>query len=741
MADSWQFEEFQLSLKDRSLRRAGEPITVPPKAFDLLAILVQRAGVILTKQELLDLVWQDTFVEESNLTYTISILRKALDDSAEQPRMIETIPKHGYRFRAQVRPDGIDDVPALTSALHRPALRWAALVCGLLGLGTAVWWITHPRLQPVKLRQNEFILVGEFENLSHDPDLDGTIETALEAELSTGANLRIISPDRVADAMKLMHKPAVTRVNAALIREVCFRDPAIRVAVTGSVQRVGNEYLLTAKLLQASDASILAAVSYTAVNKPSILRETGRLARWVQQKLGDRIPDHYTYGDPAVTTTSLEALKLYSDAVAAFKADRSDVEVLTRRALEIDPDFASAEMLLAWCLRNRMPGTPQLFMPVAKRALAKSSQISDRESLFLQASYFSMTGDEEKAIPVYEAMVRRYPGAPFVVNNLLQTYLRTQRFAQAIVLRRDLPNLRPNDPEAYLQAADSCFCGEPCLAKVKSLAQRGCNLGIQQAPEVASLFSAKRLFFFAGADWVSGDIRGAQRDLDEMRIAASGSDLLSAMAAIGFLTLGQLGEAEKVLATVNNDFIRHRWLIWRYLLANDLPNAKKIAAQMKNDRANGMSIIGLIRAGEFDTASAIMQRPLDPKLAGIGETVEAEWALAHDRRVPEVARLEAGFAALAGAAVAERWIAVQDAAKAYVARGDYDGALKVLKETESPTKACNFTASVTWPLARFEALNLYRKLNQIDRAAEVEKQLREMLVYADPEYLKALGMK
>ena len=86
------------------LRRDGEPVPLTPKAFDVLVALLEKPGQLITKEELLQKVWPDTFVEESNLAYNIFALRKALGDTAENSRYIETVPKKGYRFRASVSP-------------------------------------------------------------------------------------------------------------------------------------------------------------------------------------------------------------------------------------------------------------------------------------------------------------------------------------------------------------------------------------------------------------------------------------------------------------------------------------------------------------------------------------------------------------------------------------------------------------------------------------------------------------
>jgi DNA-binding winged helix-turn-helix (wHTH) protein/TolB-like protein/Tfp pilus assembly protein PilF len=99
----YEFGPFRLDAKERLLLRAGEPVPLTPKAFDLLLALVERQGHLLAKDELMKRVWPETCVEESNLSYNISFIRKALGDGGNGQRYIETAPKHGYRFVSQVK--------------------------------------------------------------------------------------------------------------------------------------------------------------------------------------------------------------------------------------------------------------------------------------------------------------------------------------------------------------------------------------------------------------------------------------------------------------------------------------------------------------------------------------------------------------------------------------------------------------------------------------------------------------
>ncbi len=98
----YRFGEFSLDTDQGILLRADKPLALAPKVYDTLAILVENAGRIVTKEELMDRIWPNTFVEEANLTYSIQQLRKTLSDDARHPLYIETVPRRGYRFIASV---------------------------------------------------------------------------------------------------------------------------------------------------------------------------------------------------------------------------------------------------------------------------------------------------------------------------------------------------------------------------------------------------------------------------------------------------------------------------------------------------------------------------------------------------------------------------------------------------------------------------------------------------------------
>lgn len=101
---SYEFGPFVLDTLQHALLKEGKPVALTPKTYDTLLVLVQNRGRMLSKEELMKALWPDSFVEESNLTQQVSMIRKALGESASEPKYIITVPSRGYRFIAEVRP-------------------------------------------------------------------------------------------------------------------------------------------------------------------------------------------------------------------------------------------------------------------------------------------------------------------------------------------------------------------------------------------------------------------------------------------------------------------------------------------------------------------------------------------------------------------------------------------------------------------------------------------------------------
>jgi DNA-binding winged helix-turn-helix (wHTH) protein len=157
------FGPFRLDLERRVLTRGHQALALPPKTFDLLVLLVQSPGRAFSKKELMNALWPDTFVEEANLSFQISVLRKALGEDGA--RWVETVPKHGYRFSAEVRatiPSDKSSVEPVTSARDEPSsvmqkrsigkvwLAGVAVAAALLVVATFLTVVREPRPAAVK---------------------------------------------------------------------------------------------------------------------------------------------------------------------------------------------------------------------------------------------------------------------------------------------------------------------------------------------------------------------------------------------------------------------------------------------------------------------------------------------------------------------------------------------------------------------------------------------------------------
>lgn len=107
---TYEFGDFRLDTRMRRFaRKTGECINLAPKVFDLLLVMVESGGRVVSKNELLDTIWADAVVEEGNLTQTIFLLRKALGETSREPRYILTVPQHGYRFIGQVKEFDVEE--------------------------------------------------------------------------------------------------------------------------------------------------------------------------------------------------------------------------------------------------------------------------------------------------------------------------------------------------------------------------------------------------------------------------------------------------------------------------------------------------------------------------------------------------------------------------------------------------------------------------------------------------------
>jgi DNA-binding winged helix-turn-helix (wHTH) protein len=208
-----RFADFEFDCHSGDLRRDGTSLKLQPQPAKVLAVLVRRAGQVITRQELAEQVWgSETFVDfEQGLNYAIRQIRSALEDDADQPRFLETLPKRGYRFIAQVddhaavvgmTTEPVNAAPASTPRLRKNTLRLGlaflaaaliavALVSGLLWNSLRQRWFG-----PAGTHRIESLAVLPLHNLSRDPEQeyfsDGMTDELI-TDLAKYGGLRVIS--------------------------------------------------------------------------------------------------------------------------------------------------------------------------------------------------------------------------------------------------------------------------------------------------------------------------------------------------------------------------------------------------------------------------------------------------------------------------------------------------------------------------------------------------------------------
>ena len=211
-ARRYDFGSFRLDVKEHMLSRNGRDVPLSPKIFEVLRLLVENHGRLVEKDELLKEVWPNSFVEESNLNHSISILRKVLGDNHPEKKYIETVPKRGYRFVAPVTIN-IDVSPpaeevgvgsdwlAPHGILHANrrqvfrGLRWAGLIFGTAGLLTIALSL-HLHRAATSGPGFDSVAVLPFTNNTGDPEaeyLSDAIAEAVINDLSRIPTLRVIA--------------------------------------------------------------------------------------------------------------------------------------------------------------------------------------------------------------------------------------------------------------------------------------------------------------------------------------------------------------------------------------------------------------------------------------------------------------------------------------------------------------------------------------------------------------------
>ncbi|HYB76973.1 MAG TPA: winged helix-turn-helix domain-containing protein [Candidatus Bathyarchaeia archaeon] len=472
------FGEFRLDTHALELRKGGMRIRLRLQPARLLALLAKRAGDVVTREELqLELWGAETFVDfERGLNNCVKQIREALSDDPDSPRYVETIPRRGYRFVAQVKavepengsgahkviasgPETSserfagEDPPPGTAKLRWFRRIWIPVAaCLLVITGVAGWTVLS---RPTFLfHERDSVLVSDFENQTGDPRFDNALLTAFSVSLGQSRYANVVPRSRIEAALKRMGKPSKERITADVGREICQRD-GIRGLIVEGVTRSGNQYALTAELVDPRSGVAVRSYSERVNGEDHILGALDTIAGRIRSDLGESFFQIQRADRPLpqVTTPSLTALKEYSDGQSLWHTGKfQDAVAHFNAATQLDPEFAMARAALgdAYCSHlysyQRDRGLEEY-----QKALSLTSRVTDRERRIIEVDYAAGLGHVGEADRLYRLYLADYPDDSAMRWGYARLLRMHWRQTEALEQYQELLRIAPDDATTYVE--------------------------------------------------------------------------------------------------------------------------------------------------------------------------------------------------------------------------------------------------------------------------------------------------
>src|SRR5712672_2365222 len=427
----YRFGQFALDSRKRTVSRADSPISLTPKVFDVLLFLAQNPNRLVTKEELLQAVWADTFVEEGNLTQYIYYLRKALGDNSEDTRLIVTIARKGYQFTADVTVAEAADIarharlqaaatetsktdarpvefPTKEKATKSPPARFRLRrwfgAAALLAVVAAAFWLYSSYRHRVTLSVTDTIVLADVDNRTGDPVFDDALNTALRYEMEQTPYLNVLGLDKAYGTMGQLKLAPTTKITPEIARQICGKTNS-KMVISDSIADAGNRYHLEMRALDCGSGATLAEERTDISTRNQVVHELGATAVRLRRKLGEPAELLARFNQPLekATSTSLEALQTGAEGTKLFLAANPEGALkLYQQAVELDPNVA--------LMHGRM-GAAYLFLgkiELSEASYTRAYQLRDRltekDRLNTEIAYYGrVTGDWEKE---YSSVVR-----------------------------------------------------------------------------------------------------------------------------------------------------------------------------------------------------------------------------------------------------------------------------------------------------------------------------------------------
>lgn len=428
-----RFGAFELDLRSGELYKHGIRLKLQDQPFQVLALLLERAGDVVTREELHQKLWAaDTFVDfDTGLNSAIKKLRDVLADSAEEPRYIETLPRRGYRFIAHVE-NG--DLPAPISIEKRLAtvppvgpkpelsnkrriIVEAAIAGVLIAAALTTWRVFFAR---PPLTATDVILLASFVNKTGDPIFDNSLDKPLEVKLTESPFLSLLSEADVASTMRMMRRNPDERVTQDLGVEICKRR-GLKALVVPEIAAIGSTYVITLDAIDAYNQKLIARQQVEANNKHQVVAALGKAGSQLRKRLGESLSSLQKFDAPLdlATTSSLEALQAYHSGLTLYRSGkRREAIPFFERAVELDPQFCSAYDLLGRA-QHSIGQSQEERASFARAFELKDRRLTQEENFETTALYYSaITGNLEKEATVVLLYRQIYPRSVDAANLL-----------------------------------------------------------------------------------------------------------------------------------------------------------------------------------------------------------------------------------------------------------------------------------------------------------------------------------
>jgi len=444
-----RFGGFELDLLTGELSRDGTKSRLQGQPLQLLELLLQQPGQLVTREQVQRHLWPDgTVVEfEHSVNAAVKRLRTALGDDAEKPTFIETIPRRGYRFIARVEnghlaasavveehPAPVPVLPTLEPRNKRLFVVIGVIAAFLMVAAIAAWRVYFAR--PV-LTNADVILVASFVNKTGDPIFDNSLDKPLQVKLTESPFLSLLSEADVASTMRMMRRNPDERVTQDLGVEICKRR-GLKAIVVPEIAAIGSTYVtyvITVDAIDAHTQKLIARQQVEANNKDQVVAALGKAGSQLRKRLGEDLSSLQRFDAPLdlATTSSLEALQAYSSGLTLYRSGkRREAIPFFERAVDLDPKFCSAYDQLGRA-QHSIGQNEEARASFARAFELKDRRLTQEENFKTTALYYSaITGNLEKEIDVVILYRQIYPRSVDAANLLGIAYAQMGRTQEAL---------------------------------------------------------------------------------------------------------------------------------------------------------------------------------------------------------------------------------------------------------------------------------------------------------------------